>query len=328
MAPGEKNLFDSLRGSTCAVTGGAGFIGSHVVRALLKLSVGEVRVIDSFVTSRKDGLQGSGDTRLKVIDCDIGVSSIRELENAMDGVDYLFHLAAWKLHTNPQAFSELLRRNIEGTALLFDCSARLGIKQVVFSSSLYAYGRSEGGALSEDEPAQPRTAYGISKLAGEHLCAMLNARHDIGTAILRYFFVYGPGQYTGLGYPSVIVKNFQRMRRGQAPLICGDGEQRLDYVFVDDVVHATLLAATASKTVAPVNIGSGNSVSILELTREMSEIAGVALSPEHCAADWTAGTVREAAISRASEILRWVPHTDLKSGLEKTWSWICQQPVQ
>src|SRR5208282_3392702 len=119
-----------------------------------------------------------------------------------------------------------------------------GVQKVVFTSSLYAYGRMGAPPLTEEEAPTPHTVYGISKLSGEHLCRHFSLLAKIPVVCLRLFFTYGPRQYSGLGYKSVIVKNFDRILNGQNPIVYGNGNQELDYIYVDDVVSALLLAMT------------------------------------------------------------------------------------
>jgi UDP-glucose 4-epimerase len=139
---------------------------------------------------------------------------------------------------------------------------------------------------------------------------------------LRLFFVYGPRQFAGTGYKSVIVKNFERIRAGQPPVIFGDGSQRLDYVFVDDVVDAMLRCMLAPESGRLLNLGSGVGTSIRELTGAMLEVAGSRLKPVHEPPDWTAGSSRVADISAVRAALAWTPRTPLPDGLRATWSWI------
>jgi UDP-glucose 4-epimerase len=139
--------------------------------------------------------------------------------------------------------------------------------------------------------------------------------------VLRYFFVYGPGQMRGRGYRSVIVDTFDRMRRGEPPAVCGDGRQALDYVYVDDVVEATLLALECPAREAVLNVGSGEPTVIGELLSRLAEIAGGPAERTHLPADETAGTWRVARIDRVRETLGWTPRTPLAEGLARTYAW-------
>ena len=179
------------------------------------------------------------------------------LERHLEGIDHLFHLAAEKHNQSKHDPDAILRANVLGTHALFAAAARCGVKKTVFASSLYSYGRLAGPPCSETDLPLPTTVYGISKLCGERLLAHATSQPPMRGDSLRFFFVYGPRQFAGMGYRSVIVKNFERMRAGQPPIIFGDGSQRLDYVYVDDVVEATLRCMESPGSGRVLNVGSG-----------------------------------------------------------------------
>ena len=151
------------------------------------------------------------------------------------------------------------------------------IKKIVFSSSLYVYGKTKENGFSEKDPCNPHTIYGISKLTGEHLLSYFSQNFKLDYVVLRYFFVYGPYQYQGMGYKSVIVKNFQRLLQGKTPIIYGNGQQMLDYIYIDDVVNATILSLSDQFKNKCFNIGSNNGLSIKQLLNVMMEVYGVHL---------------------------------------------------
>jgi UDP-glucose 4-epimerase len=161
--------------------------------------------------------------------------------------------------------------------------------------------------------------YGISKLCGELLLAQATAGQPMRGDSLRYFFVFGPRQFSGTGYPSVIVKNFERIRTGQAPVILGDGSQRLDYVYVDDVVEATLRCMESPGSGRVFNVGSGVGTSIEALTATMLRVAGSSAKPRFEPPDWTAGSSRVANVDAIRTELRWQPRVTLEQGLRETW---------
>ena len=201
------------------------------------------------------------------------------LERHLEGIDQLFHLAAEKHNQSQHEPGAILRANVLGTHALFAAAARCGVKKTVFASSLYSYGRLAGPPCSETDLPHPTTVYGISKLCGERLLAQATAGQSMRGDSLRYFFVYGPRQFAGMGYPSVIVKNFERIRAGQPPVILGDGSQRLDYVYVDDVVEATLRCMESPGSGRVLNVGSGVGTSIEALTAAMLRVAGSSARP-------------------------------------------------
>ena len=305
------------------VTGGCGFIGSHVVRRLLSEGVGEVVVVDSLRYGRIENLDPQ-DARVTIVQHTLGRDPIAALRPGLERCDYLMHLAAEKHNQSKGTPRDLMDTNVSGSFELFQLAGQCGVKGTLFASSLYAYGRTRGDAMREDMLPEPQTLYGISKLSGEHLLRFLAEETVMRYACVRLFFVYGPRQFSGLGYKSVIVKNFERIARGDPPVILGDGQQVLDYVYVDDTVEM-LLRALLTEGLPPVlNIGSGIGVSIRELTASMLEVAGSNLVPVHGPPDWTQGTQRVADVSIARNLLKWTPQVPLRAGLERAYAWILE----
>jgi UDP-glucose 4-epimerase len=308
-----------LPGRTCVVTGGCGFIGGHLVRGLLQAGAARVVVLDGLPSGDPAGVGGLPNVLL--VRHVLGTDPADALERVLAGADYVFHLAALKHRTAAGAPRALLAGNVIGTWELLSAAARAGVRKVVFASSLFAHGGRQAPAQKEDDPPRPDTAYGVSKLAGEHLLRAAGLPH----VALRYFFVYGPGQHAGQGYPSVIVRNFRRLRAGERPTVYGDGRQALDYVYVDDVVEATLNALEAPLSEGIVNVGSGRPTAVDDLVSRMVAVSGIALPKEYLSADETAGTWRVASIARAAEALGWRPRTSLDDGLARTWTALGQE---
>jgi UDP-glucose 4-epimerase len=312
----------SISGRHALVTGGAGFIGSHLVEALLARGARRVTIVDSMRFANAHHAHLASD-RVAVIRHALGADPIAALAPVLADAELLFHLAAEKHNQSLPTPEQLLASNVTGTYALFDAAARAGCKKVVFSSSLYAYGRVAGAPLVESELSPPWSLYGISKLTGEHLAGHVRRVHGVRAVSLRYFFTYGTRQFPGTGYKSVIVTNFERLRRGEAPVIFGDGEQALDYLYVDDVVEATIRAMELPVDGEVMNIGSGEATTINVLTRTMLEVAGQAVTPVHGAADWTAGTARVADPAKARRLLDgWRPAVSLRDGLARTYEWV------
>ena len=310
-----------IEGSTVLVTGGAGFIGSHLCLYLCSLGAKEVRCIDSFEFGSATNLEPRP-RNLSIASLHIGTASPAELDQAFAKVDYVFHLAAEKHNSSLDKPQQMLTSNIQGTLNVLNASARAGAKRLVFSSSLYAYGRNVGLPLQEAERPAPNTVYGISKLAGENLAHMLNASGKLETTVLRYFFVYGTKQYANAGYKSVIVKNFERILNGLPPVIFGDGCQALDYIFVDDVLRATVQAMLHPESGLLLNLGSGKGTSILELTQHMQEISGSTYAPVFEPPDLTHGTSRVADTRSIARHFDWSPRTSLREGLTTVFEWM------
>ncbi|MBK7579611.1 MAG: NAD-dependent epimerase/dehydratase family protein [Myxococcales bacterium] len=311
-----------IDGSTVVVTGGCGFIGSHLVGALARRGAKRVVVIDSLRYGKRENLPAGVD--VEVVQHDLGFGDEAELERACAGADYLFHLAAEKHNQSKDAPTRVLRANVEGTAALFQAAGRAGVKKVLLTSSLYAYGRLAGPPMVESETPNPSTVYGISKLTGEHLLSFFAKQHGMDAVTLRYFFVYGPRQFAGTGYKSVIVKSFEHLRAGRAPVIYGDGLQALDYVYVDDAVEATLCALEAPLSGELFNVGSGVATSVKDLIELMVRVSGQARVPESAPADWTHGSSRAGNVDKIAKLLGWRATTSLEQGLAATHAWLAE----
>ncbi len=311
-------------GQRIVVTGGAGFIGSHLVRRLLKLGAAQVVVIDSLRYGDQANLAGTTDA-VELVQHTLGSDDPVQLDGPLTGASLLFHLAAEKHNQSKDSPDRVYRANIAGTHSLYERAIHAGVQKIVFSSSLYAYGRVQGSPFVETEVPEPRTVYGISKLAGEHVLAHFAQAHGISTMVLRYFFIYGPKQFAGMGYKSVIMKSFERLLAGQAPIVFGDGEQTLDYVYVDDAVDAAIRAMTQDVTGKTLNVASGRGVSVNALLDTMIRVSGKAAQAEPGPADWTAGTVRVGDPKLARETLGFAATTSLEDGLRQTYEWIRSQ---
>lgn len=310
----------TIDGASVVVTGGCGFIGSHLIEALTRRGARRIVVLDSLRYGRRENLPVG--VPVEVVEHDLGFGPESELERACAGADYLLHLAAEKHNQSKDAPTRVLRSNVEGTAALYQAACKAGVKKMLFTSSLYAYGRVMGRPMQETETPEPRTVYGISKLAGEHLLSFFGREHGIDHVSLRYFFVYGPKQFAGTGYKSVIVKSFERLLAGQAPVVYGDGRQALDYVFVDDAVEATLCALESEVTGEVINVGSGRATSVRELVDAMIRLSGKPVTAEQGPADWTAGSHRVGDVDKARKLLGWSATTSLEDGLAATLTWL------
>ncbi|MBM3227722.1 NAD-dependent epimerase/dehydratase family protein [Candidatus Peribacteria bacterium] len=309
---------DSFQGKTCLVTGGAGFIGTHLVRALLAHAPKRIVVLDSLKYGRvsQDII---ADSRVTFLQKDFSSESSESLRSMLAGVDVLFHLAAEKHNQSIDDPMLVYSVNILGTSRLFEAACASGVRRIVFTSSLYAYGTMQPPAMQESDTPCPRTPYGISKLAGEHILAACCKTHGVEYAILRLFFVYGPGQFPGMGYKSVIVKNAERIRNNEPPVIVGDGTQALDYVYVSDVVDGILKVCLLAPSGTLLNLSSGVPTTILSLTRLMLDIAQSPLKPVFVAPDWTSGTSRTGRNEEAGRIVGWKVTTDIETGLRHVY---------
>jgi UDP-glucose 4-epimerase len=298
------------------VTGGAGFIGSHLVRLLLERGWG-VRVLDNLSSGVRDNLAGTG--------VELIVGDIREpqvVDRAAQGTQAVFHLAA--MISVPESMAqpaECYRSNVLGSLHVLEAARKAGAGRVVLSSSCAVYGDA-GAPVDEASETAPISPYAASKLAMEQAARMMALAFGLETVCLRYFNVYGPRQAPDSPYAAAIPTFIQTMRGGQAPSIYGDGLQTRDFVFVGDVARANLLAAEARLEPGSVfNIGSGRSVTIAGLVAALRGLfPGI---PEPTYGPGRPGDIRLSAgrIDRAEAALGYKPETALAEGLAATVEW-------
>ncbi len=308
-----------LRGvhvSTCLVTGGAGFIGSHVVETLLARG-DTVRVLDDLSTGN---LANLNDVRERIRLIQGSITAADAVEQAVAGCDIVFHLAALPSVTksveNPLASHDI---GATGTLLVLDAARRAKVRRVVYAASSSAYGDQPGDVRRETDALVPLSPYAAVKLAGEHYCQCFTVAYGLATARLRFFNVFGPRQDAKSPYSGVISLFSASMAQGQAPTIYGDGLQTRDFVYVTDVVQALIRAAEAPQAVGNVyNIGNGQSVTILDLVRHLNDLLGLKLQPIH--APPRTGDVRHslADISLARRDLGFAPAVSFRDGLART----------
>ncbi|MEK9131666.1 MAG: NAD-dependent epimerase/dehydratase family protein [Patescibacteria group bacterium] len=316
----KNNIDKKLKGKSIAVTGGYGFIGSHLVRKLLELKVKRIIIIDSLEYGTLENLEK--DKRIIFIKHRLGTDNPRNLLIHLIDVDYLFHLAAEKHNQSKDSPKKVQQSNILGTFDLLDIAVQAGIKKVVFSSSLYTYGRLNKPKFKESDIPTPHTIYGITKLTGEHLLHFFAKKYNLQYIVLRYLFVYGPNQYSGMGYKSVIVSNFNKILENKRPIINGDGKQTYDYIYVSDVVDATIQSMVCNMSGEIFNIGSSRPITIKQLTTHMLAVAKSHLSPVYNPPDWTAGTYRVGDTNKVKKFLGFQPKVKLTEGLARTYNWL------
>ncbi len=296
-----------------AITGGAGFIGAALANELHFRGHDEIKLIDNLSTGDWSRLNYQGDRNL----IDISTSSIGDLSDLLSGTEILFHLSAVKLHNEKNSFEELINNNVLGTRYLLEAAGLAGVKKVIFTSSLYAYGMLNNKSFTEDLVPLPSTVYGASKLFGEGLISIAAQKHGFKYSIARLFFIYGENQYSEGGYRSVIVNNFERLKSGQPAVINGDGNQILDYLHVSDCVSA-LISLGEQTTNEVFNISSGVPVTIKQLTAQMLKVTGDGIFT-YADADWTQGTRRVGSNRKIQKITGWSPRINLHDGLTSTW---------
>lgn len=297
------------------VTGGAGFIGSHLVEALV--ARGErVRVLDNFSTGRWENLSAVRD-RIEVIEGDI--RDPLAVRQAMDGVERVAHLAAVvSVERSLQSPQETMEVNVGGTLNLLEAARQAGVSRFLFASSAAIYGDHAELPLREDLPPRPLSPYAASKVAGEALCHAYRAAYGLPTVVLRFFNIYGPRQDPQSPYSGVISLFVGRMSRGMPPVVYGDGLQTRDFVYVGDVVAALERAGEREEAIgAVINVARGEQTSLLGLVARLNHVLGTALAPEF--APPRVGDIRHSAgdPARARAILGWEPGVGLDEGLAR-----------
>lgn len=298
------------------MTGGAGFIGAHLAERLLA-DEWSVRVLDDFSTGCDENLAACGD-RLDVRCGD--VRDVDAVESATAGVDIVFHLAA--VASVPRSQSEPVLTNavnVGGTVAVLDAASRQGVSRVVYAASSSAYGDRPELPKSEEMAPTPGSPYALQKLTGEGYCALYAARGALETVALRFFNVYGPRQDPMSDYAAVIPRFIEAALACRPAEIHGDGEQTRDFVFISDVVDASLLAADAGGVSgAVINVAAGKQTSLNELWQAICAAADVDLPARHV--DARPGDVRNshASLKRARDLLGYEPVVDLALGLRRT----------
>ena len=302
------------------VTGGAGFIGSNIVKELV--SRGEkVTVIDDLSTGNIANITPYLD-QIEFVEGSI--TNLDLLKKLLKDVDYVLHQAA--IPSVARSVEDPIRSNeanVTGTLTLLVAVRDAKIKSFVYASSSSVYGNTKQLPKNEDMNPQPLSPYAVSKLTGEYYVRVFASLYNINAISLRYFNVFGPHQNPQSQYAAVIPKFITGMLRGERPVIYGDGEQSRDFTFIDNVVHANILAATKLQNGAGriMNIACGARYTLNTLVEYLNEILNTELSPEHT--ESAPGDVKhsQADISRAREYVGYTPQVSLKDGLEKTALW-------
>jgi nucleoside-diphosphate-sugar epimerase len=301
------------------VTGGAGFIGSHIVELLVRRGA-RVRVLDSFVTGKRENLAPFLGA-MELVEGDI-----RDLETcrtAAAGIDSVLHQAA--LASVPRSVEDPILAdavNVAGTVNMLVAARDAGAKSFILASSSAVYGDAPVVPLREGKEGVPLSPYAAGKLAGEDYCRVFSSLYGLRTAALRYFNVFGPRQDPASQYAAVIPHFIAKMLRGEAPAIYGDGEQSRDFIYVGDVAEANILAAAAPGLRGEaMNIARGAGVTVNALAARINAVLGTRIAPVRTAA--RPGDVRHsyADISAAAERLGFRPAVPFDEGLERTIRW-------
>jgi UDP-glucose 4-epimerase len=311
-------------GRTVLVTGGAGFIGSHLVRALLARG-DSVRVLDDFSSGKRANLSGLDESRLRILDGSILDEAT--LDRAFPGVELVFHEAA--IPSVPRSLAAPVashQANATGTLLVLEAARRHSVRRVVYAGSSSAYGETPTLPKVETMPALPLSPYAVSKLAGEHYCQVYARAFGVETVVLRYFNVFGPRQDPQSQYAAVIPRFVTAALARQRPTVFGDGTQSRDFCYIDNVVEANLLAGDAREASGKVfNVACGAATSLNDVVRLVGEALGVRLEPQYETA--RVGDIKHslADIGQARAILGYTAPVSFPEGLLRTIEWYKRQ---
>jgi nucleoside-diphosphate-sugar epimerase len=305
---------------TSLVTGGGGFIGSHLVDALLARG-DVVRVLDNFSTGKRENLQHNIE-KIQLLTGDLRDSEV--LKEAVQGVDFIFHQAAFV--SVPQSMEDpdsCFDINVNGTGKLLAAARTAGVKRVVLASSAAVYGENEAAPLSEDEEPDPLSPYAASKSINEIYARLFTKHLGLNVVALRYFNVYGPRQNPASDYAAVVPIFIKILEDEGEPVIFGDGLQTRDFVYIADVVQANIQASESVKAPGKVfNICSGQEISLLDLLEKLSSIYNRKILPSFQEA--RPGDIYRSLgnPNKARDILEFSSTTSIIDGLDETAAWM------
>src|SRR5215470_16230247 len=300
------------------VTGGAGFIGSHLCEELVRRGE-RVRVVDSLITGKRQNLAHL--PQVEFLHGDL--ADIDVARRAVEGVEYVLHQAA--IPSVPRSVEDPVtsnRNNIDASLNVLVAARDANVKRLVYAGSSSAYGDTDVLPKREDMPTRPLSPYALQKLVVEQYCQMFTRLYGFETVTIRYFNVFGPRQDPGSPYSGVISLFATAMLDGRQPVIYGDGEQTRDFTYVSNVVDGVLRAAEAASASGEViNVATGGRISLNELLRTMNRIVGT--NTEAVFQEPRAGDVRDsqADISKARQLLGYAPSVQLEEGLRHTLDW-------
>jgi len=306
--------------SRILVTGGAGFIGSAIVDRLLVHEPREIRVLDFIEDAPANLTHALASGKVTLIPGDIRNPKV--LSEACAGIDYVFHQAAIRVtrcQEEPRLAQEIL---IDGTFNLLEASVKARVKKVVAASSAIVYGPPEHLPIDEAHPLLDRTMYGIAKIANEHMLEGFFRQYQLSYVVLRYFNVYGPRMNLTGPHTEVLIKWLDRIEEGEAPIIFGDGMQSMDFIYVDDVVNANLLALESPISNDVFNVGTGKGTTLNELAKLLLNLTNSHLPVEYREVRKVNQVLRRFADTRkAAKLLGFQAQITLPEGLKRLIEW-------
>jgi UDP-glucose 4-epimerase len=307
----------ALAGRRVLVTGGAGFVGSSLVRRLLQEGA-VVTVLDDLYTGRRENLPETGLEFVRGSVCDVSV-----VEQLVGRNEVVIHAAARNIVVSTRNPREDFETNIGGTLNVLLAARAAAVDRVVYTSSTSVYGNPRYLPVNEDDHLSLLTPYAVSKLAGENYSMAFYESYELPATAVRYSNIYGPGQDPANPYCGVVAKFVEALFAGRQPVVHGDGNQTRDFTFIDDAVEATLLATTSQRAVGEVfNVGTGVETRINHLAELLGRIVGSGIAPLHSdRRDVDNIRRRVVNIEKTRRALRWVPEVTLEEGLRRTVDW-------
>ncbi|TCP57075.1 UDP-glucose 4-epimerase [Tamaricihabitans halophyticus] len=297
---------------TVLFTGGAGFIAGHVIPLLLERDY-RVRILDNMTRGDRERVAEWEQTgKVELVERDVRYGGA--VRSAMTGCTHVIHFATVSINKSIADPHESIDINMTGNHNVFAAAADEGVQRLVFASSASVYGEPERLPMHEDDQLRPLTPYCISKRAGEDLLGFYQRHSGLSWNALRFFNVYGPGQKIEAYYTSVINHFIERLRAGLPPVIDGKGEQSMDFVHVHDLARSVVCALESEQANLPINIGTGVDTSIATLAKILIDAVGVDVQPTFNPRDVLVSR-RAADISRAREVLGWVPEITVEQGM-------------
>lgn len=315
-----------IKNSRILVIGGAGFIGSFVVRELLKYEIAEVVIYDNFSRGNYDNINDClADKRCSVFRYGGDIRELDILDKAFEGIDYVFHLAAmWLLHCKdfPRTAFDV---NIAGTFNVLEACVKHNVKKLIYSSSASVYGDAVEVPMKEDHPFNNKNFYGATKIASEAMCTAYNDRYGLKVIGLRYMNVYGPGQDQNAVYNGVIPIMLNKIDANEQPVVNGDGSQAYDFIYVEDVAKCNVAALLSDVEFGYYNVGTGMQTSVKELCDLILKLKDSTLQVQY--KPYSADDARALVKNRigdpvkAQNELGFAYNYSLREGLQKLIEW-------
>jgi UDP-glucose 4-epimerase len=317
-----------MQNSRVLITGGAGLVGSHIADLLVKEEAAEIIILDNFTRGQQKNLawaQANGP--LVIVDGDIRDQEL--LANLMQGVDFVFHQAAIRITQcaeDPRLAVDVLAN---GTFNVLEAAVNAKVKKVIAASSASIYGMAEAFPTEESHhPYNNRTIYGAAKTFNEGLLRSFNDMYGLDYVALRYFNVYGPRMDIYGVYTEVLIRWMDRIAAGQAPLIFGDGQQTMDFVYIEDIARANILAAKANVTDEVFNVASSEETSLIGLANMLAKVMGSTLQPEFGPERKVNPVQRRlASVEKAKKLLGFEAEVSLEEGLRRLVHWWSEQKL-